>query len=196
VKKEWWLWLLGLAGVAYLATRLKSAPPGASTSDAAGFTSDPLAYMTEAITSAVAGWKNAGQGPTWVPVLNASEDGRGLPRDLLARIAYEESRFREDIIRGNTASSAGALGIMQLEPEYYSSVRVTRPFADADVMLQIDDAATEMLHLYDRFKSWPLAIAAYNAGEGNVHKYGGIPPFKETQNYVAQVMADVPALSA
>jgi peptidoglycan DL-endopeptidase CwlO len=140
-------------------------------------------------------WKNAGAGPTWVPVLNQVEGQYGLPADLLARMAYQESSFRESVIRGTTASTAGALGILQLEPAYFSSVRVPKPFTDADVRAQIGQAAQQMQSLYSQFGDWSLALAAYNAGAGNVEKYGGIPPFTETQNYVADITADVPALA-
>lgn len=154
--------------------------------------SEDLSMVGE--TLGVTSWKNVAEGSTWVPVLNAAEQQYGLPQDLLARVAYQESHFRESIIRGTQASPAGALGIMQLEPAYFSSVRVPVPFSDSDVRAQIDEAAQQLQSLYGEFGDWSLALAAYNAGAGNVRKYGGIPPFTETQNYVAQITADVPAI--
>lgn len=152
---------------------------------------DPISNVADTVIATVAGWKSVQQGAVWLPYLNRAEDVHGLPADLLARIAYEESHFREEIIRGTKKSSAGAVGIMQLEPAYYPSAKAGIPFTDDDVRNQIDDAAVEMVHLYGRFSQWDLAIAAYNAGEGNVHKYGGVPPFPETQKYVADITADV-----
>lgn len=156
--------------------------------DPTSFASDPVSSIVETVTS----WKNAGSGPAWVPVMNAIEQQYGIPTDLLARLAYQESRFRESVIRGTTASSAGALGMMQLMPQYFQSVNVARPYTDADVTNQISEAGQNLASLYAQLGSWPLALAGYNAGAGAVKKYGGIPPFPETQNYVAQITADVP----
>lgn len=131
-------------------------------------------------------WKKRGE--KYLPMLNAAEDRYGIPRDLLARQAYQESRFRDDIISGSTVSPAGALGIMQIVPKFH-------PDADPlDVRAAIDYAARFLSNLKQQFGSWALALAAYNAGPGNVRKYGGVPPFDETRKYVAQIIADVPAL--
>lgn len=177
--------LLLLAGAALAYEYYQSYVSG----DPTAFAADPWASIMETVTP----WKSSGSGPTWVPVLNATEQQFGIPPDLLARVAYQESRFREDIIRGTTASGAGALGMMQLMPQYFPSVNVARPYTDTDVQNQINAAATQLNSLYTRYGDWSLALAAYNAGAGNVDKYGGIPPFTETQNYVAQILADVPA---
>lgn len=147
------------------------------------------------IVSTVSGWKNVGQGPVWVPVLNQVESQLGLPPDLLARVAYQESSFRQGVIDGTTPSPAGALGIMQMMPQYFSSVQVPRPFTSSDTEFQIEQAGNQLLSLFNDTADWQLALAAYNAGLGNVHKYAGIPPFPETQKYVADITADVPAIA-
>lgn len=149
----------------------------------------------DTVNAAVSGWKNVGQGPKWVPLLNQAELDYGIPTDLLARIAYQESHFRQEIIDGSLASPAAALGMMQLEPAYFSSVRVARPFTDADTAAQIQEAAKAVVDDFENLGSWQLTVAAYDAGLGNVHKYGGVPPFPETQKYVAEVTADVPAIA-
>jgi len=146
------------------------------------------------IQAAVMGWKSAGEGPTWLPVLNQAEEVYSLPHDLLARQAYQESSFIENVIRGIKKSSAGALGIMQLMPQYYEEVQIATPFSDSDVSAQISRAAQVMQTNYNQLGDWGLALAAYNAGLGNVQKYGGIPPFPETQTYVANILSDVPGL--
>ena len=144
------------------------------------------------LTAVLTGWQNAGEGPTWIPILNQAEMQNGIPQNLLARQAFAESSFAENIIRGIKSSSAGAMGIMQMLPTYFASVNVPTPYTDTDVSAQIAEAATLMASLYREFGTWELALAAYNAGSGNVQKYGGIPPFPETQNYVSSIIADIP----
>lgn len=194
------IWSGGLAAAIglYLYSRTQSWQ--AASSSAADLTASLGTSISEDFsavgnTLGLVEWKNVGEGPTWVPLLNQVEGQYGLPADLLARVAYQESSFREGVIRGTTASSAGALGIMQLEPAYFSSVRAAVPFSDSDVRAQIDQAAQNLSSLYNEFGDWSLALAAYNAGAGNVKKYGGVPPFTETQNYVADITADVPAIA-
>ncbi len=180
--------LLLLAGAALAYEYYQSYSSGSPTS----FASNPLSSIMETVTP----WKSAGSGPQWVPVLNAVEQQFGIPTDLLARLAYQESRFREDVIRGLTPSGAGALGMMQMMPQYFDSVNVPIPYSDQAVNAQITQAAQNLVSLYNQLGSWPLALAGYNAGAGAVEKYGGIPPFPETQNYVAQILADVPGVPA
>lgn len=149
----------------------------------------------DAIMSDLVGWKNVNQGPNWVPYLNSVEAQLGLPADLLARVAYQESSFRQGVIDGTTPSPAGALGMMQMMPAYFTSVRVPVPFTATDTQNQIVQAGQQLLSLFNEFADWQLALAAYNAGAGNVQKYAGIPPFPETQNYVSAITADVPAIA-
>jgi soluble lytic murein transglycosylase-like protein len=148
----------------------------------------------ESIMAAVEGWQNVNEGPTWVPVINQSEVAYGIPTNLLARQAYAESRFRADVITGETPSTAGALGILQLMPAYFTSVQVPPPFSASDTQAQITQAAQYMQSLYSQFKDWGLALAAYNAGPTTVANYlagtGTLPT--ATQAYVAQILTDVP----
>ncbi len=130
-------------------------------------------------------WLNNINAPKYVPLLNAAEDKYGIPHNLLARQAYQESHFRDDIVDGQTISSAGALGLMQIVPKYHPDVN------PLDLLAAIDYAGSLMAGWYNQFGSWALALAAYNAGPGNVEKYGGVPPFDETQNYVAQILSDL-----
>lgn len=142
-----------------------------------------LAYGSKKVVDLATDWKKRGE--KYLPLLNAAEDRHGIPRDLLVRLAYQESRFREDIITGKTVSPAGALGIMQIVPKWHPTAQ------PLNVPAAIDYAGRYLRQLYNRFGSWTLALAAYNAGQGNVSKYGNqVPPFGETQNYVAQIMGD------
>lgn len=113
-------------------------------------------------------------------LLNSAEHQYGLPQDLLARQAWQESSFDP-----NATNPSGAQGLMQLMPQYYPGVN---PF---DPNQAVPAAAQTMAANYKQFGSWALALAAYDAGAGNVNKYGGIPPFAETQNYVAKIIGDV-----
>lgn len=129
-------------------------------------------------------WKDAGA--AYLPLLHATETHYGIPADLLARMAYQESRWRNDIITGAKVSPAGAVGIMQMLPQYFPDVDLTNPAQS------IEAGGAYLKGLYNRFGTWELAVAAYNAGPGNVHKYKGVPPFAETMAYVKDVFGDVP----
>lgn len=101
---------------------------------------------------------------------------------LLKAIAYTESGFQSDV-----TSSAGAMGIMQLMPGTASAYGVSDPY---DAYQNIMGGAAVLRKLLDMFgNNQTLAVAAYNAGCGNVQKYGGVPPFSETQAYVQKVLS-------
>lgn len=146
-----------------------------------------LAATSYSVVKGLAMWKESPNAKKWGPLLNATEDKYGLPRDLLFRLAYQESHFRDDIINCTLDSSAGAKGMMQIVPAYHPNVD------PCDTPAAIEYAAQFLASLYRQFGSWSLALAAYNSGAGNVAKYGGIPPFAETQAYVSHILADVNA---
>jgi soluble lytic murein transglycosylase-like protein len=140
-------------------------------------------------------WKAVLQGPKWAPYINVIEQSLGIPKDLLARMAYQESSFKPDVITGLVKSPAGALGILQLIPQFWSTVQGPIPFTDQDTYAQIKQAAGFLASLHDRFGDWAEALAAYNFGPGNEEKYlehkiAGLP--QETQDYVTEILADVP----
>lgn len=98
---------------------------------------------------------------------------------LLKAIADAESSFNP-----NAASGQGAIGLMQIMPDTAQSLGVD----PRDPVQSILGAAQYLRTLIDDFQGNPrLAIAAYNAGPGAVRKYNGIPPYKETQDYVQRV---------
>ena len=108
----------------------------------------------------------------------------GLEPELLSALLWQESRYCHRDGGGLTTSSAGALGVGQLMPDTAALLGVD-PY---DVEQNVAGAARYLKAQWTRFGSWPLALAAYNAGPGNVEKYGGVPPFEETQRYVQNVL--------
>jgi len=105
---------------------------------------------------------------------------------LLAAVAKVESGYNPKAV-----SPAGAQGLMQLMPGTAKGLGVHNSF---DPQQAINGAAKLLSGHLKEFKSLPLVLAAYNAGGGNVHKYGGIPPFAETQAYVPKVQKALAAL--
>lgn len=104
-----------------------------------------------------------------------------VPVELLKAIGKAESDFNP-----NAVSRCGAQGVMQLMPATAASLGVTDAFDPEQNIMGGSKYIADLLKKYDG--DTRLALAAYNAGMGNVKKYGGIPPFEETQNYVVKVM--------
>ena len=109
----------------------------------------------------------------------------GVDPALLAAVAQQESGFDASAV-----SPAGAQGLMQFMPATARGLGVD-PFDPASA---VDGAARYLADLTEQFGSTELGLAAYNAGPGTVRRYGGIPPYAETQNYVRSVMSKAEAL--
>ena len=123
----------------------------------------------------------------YLPDVYAAEQANGIPPNLLARLLYQESRYREDIINGTTRSPVGAIGIAQFMPTTAKEVGVD-PLKPREA---IHGAARYLRRLYDSLGRWDLALAAYNWGIGNVKRKGMAKAPKETRDYVEQITADV-----
>jgi len=108
----------------------------------------------------------------------------GVDEDLFARVVGKESSYDPEVWSGERRSSAGAIGPAQLMPGTASDLGVD-PY---DVEENLLGGARYLRQQLDRFKTPELALAAYNAGPGNVEKYGGVPPFEETQDYVDEIL--------
>ena len=105
----------------------------------------------------------------------------GVDSALVKAVIQAESGFKT-----NAVSPSGAQGLMQLMPSTAAGMGVSDPFDPAQ---NIDAGVRYLKGQIDRFGDVSQALAAYNAGPAAVVKYGGVPPFKETQNYVSKVLS-------
>ena len=115
-------------------------------------------------------------------IIMRTADEFGVPRERLLAQAIAESNGNQDEI-----SPVGAIGVMQLMPETAQALGVD-PY---DVEQNILGGALYLKQQYDEFGDWSLAHAAYNAGSNAVKRYGGIPPYAETQGYVSRINDEI-----
>lgn len=125
-------------------------------------------------------------GTPYASVFAAAGRRHGIDPTLLAAVAKQESGFNPRAV-----SHAGAQGLMQLMPATARGLGVRNAFDPAQA---VDGAARLLKDLVGEFGRVDLALAAYNAGPGAVKRYGGIPPYPETQKYVPAVLAHKAAL--
>ena len=120
------------------------------------------------------------EGGTTEEMLTSAAIRHGVDPKLVQAIAIAESNMNQDEI-----SPVGAIGVMQLMPETAAGLGVD-PYDEQE---NIEGGTMYLKQMLDKFNGdVPQAVAAYNAGPGAVQKFGGIPPYAETQNYVGRVM--------
>lgn len=117
----------------------------------------------------------------WKRIIRKAARAYALPEALIAAVIRTESAFQ-----AHAVSPKGARGAMQIMPETQKELGLENPYdPEANVMA----GSAYLRRQLDRFGSLELALAAYNAGPANVEKYGGVPPFPETREYLRQVAA-------
>ena len=124
----------------------------------------------------------AGRATEWIDTARAAARRHAVPEDLFLRLVQTESNWNPGAV-----SHKGATGLAQLMPETARLVRV----ADIlDPVQNLDGGARYLRMMYDRFGTWRLALAVYNAGPGAVEQHDGVPPFAETQAYVLRILGE------
>ena len=147
----------------------------------------PEVSTVSARTNVGAGSAVSGSVP-YASVFNQASMKYGVSATLLAAVAKQESGYNP-----SARSAAGAQGLMQLMPATARGLGVSNPLDPTEA---VNGAARLIKSLLNEFGRVDLALAAYNAGPGAVHRYKGIPPYRETQHYVPAVLAIQNALAA
>ena len=115
----------------------------------------------------------------YLEAARAAARAHDVPEDLFLRLVQQESGWNP-----NAVSHKGATGLAQLMPGTAAMLGVDI----SDPQQNLKGGARYLRMMYEKFGSWRLALAAYNAGPGAVEEHGGIPPFDETENYVRAIM--------
>jgi len=112
-------------------------------------------------------------------IAKAAAARHSIPENLFLRLVQQESGWNP-----SARSHAGAHGLAQLMPATAAKLGVD----PRDPAQNLEGGARYLRMMYDRFGSWRLALAAYNAGPEAVQKHGGVPPYQETKNYVSVIL--------
>jgi soluble lytic murein transglycosylase-like protein len=164
-----------------------SAPPLLDLHRSLPMTASPVVALPTATSVAAASTVTAGgatlPGTPYDADFTAAARRTGVPARLLAAVAFVESSYRPDVVSG-----AGAMGMMQLMPEVAAEFGVD-PFDPAQA---VDGAARLLAAHHERFGSWELALAAYNAGGGAVSRAGNAVPSPAVGEYVRRVASQMP----
>ena len=138
------------------------------------------ALFSISVTSAFAKSAAPDQRAVFEPVVRAVAQSLQIDPDMATAIVTQESAWRPTVV-----SPKGARGLMQLMPSlaaHYQMQNINDPVENIIVGLY------HFKYLMGRYKNYELALAAYNSGESAVDRYGGIPPYRETMNYVRSIM--------
>lgn len=119
------------------------------------------------------------RGGPYFEMARAAARRHSVPEDLFLRLVQHESGWRP-----SARSRKGAYGLAQLMPATARALGIDR----ASPRENLEGGARYLRQQYDRFGSWRLALAAYNAGPDAVEKYRGVPPYRETRNYLRKIL--------
>lgn len=153
------------------------------------FLSDEVPYP-EPVVAVAAGATEGAQAPgagevlestPYGEIISAMSEAHGVDPLLVRALIQVESNYQT-----RARSRKGAMGLMQLMPSTARNYNVRNPF---DPRANIEAGIKHLKSLIDRFGQVDLGLAAYNAGEGAVTKFNGIPPYRETRNYVSRILA-------
>lgn len=114
-------------------------------------------------------------------IIAAVSEAHGVDPMLVKALIQVESNYKP-----RARSPKGAMGLMQLMPATAREYKVRNPF---DPKSNIEAGIKHLKSLIERFDGVEMALAAYNAGEGAVRKFKGIPPYRETRNYVSRILS-------
>jgi soluble lytic murein transglycosylase-like protein len=120
-------------------------------------------------------------GTPYAEIIASLSEAHGVNPMLVSALIQVESNYRP-----RARSSRGAMGLMQLMPSTVREYKVANPF---EPKANIEGGIRHLKSLIDRFGVVDMALAAYNAGEGAVRKFKGIPPYRETRDYVARILS-------
>lgn len=122
---------------------------------------------------------NAKMRAVYMPAAEAAARKHGVPESLFVRLVQQESGWNPHAV-----SNKGAIGLAQLMPQTARNLGVD----PHDPKANLEGGARYLRQQFETFGSWKLALAAYNAGPGAVQKHNGVPPYRETRNYVAVIL--------
>ncbi len=139
---------------------------------------EPAAEAADAAQSQPSGLL---QSTPYGEIISALSEAHGVDPLLVRALIQVESNYE-----ARARSRKGAMGLMQLMPSTAREYKVRNPF---DPKTNIEAGIKHLKSLIDRFDGVELALAAYNAGEGAVAKFNGIPPYRETRKYVSRILS-------